>query len=297
VIRGILEASLDVIDQETKRFKSQQIQASMRTCHDLINRLVEDILKEAHEVTTSTVTTDLLFALALGLRKGWLTSVPDQAVIESIAVLTLAQLDADASLRARAETVWALGELSSVGGYLISDSVKAKVKRLLGESELLPFDLTQNFSTVDSVPREDFSILLQLQSGFEHLGLSDTCISSRVAGILSHVSTKPEFADSSICVYFIWWLAQSESPVHPLLNEWAKTCINRADSLTDNERWMASTGLAHVMEIARRRDDDLIKILSETEISQLQYCVRKDVLNRPKRASVSWRKGDHRHFI
>ena len=88
-----------------------------------------------------------------------------------------------------------------------------------------------------------------------------------------------ESSDGQSAAALIWWMALSGDVTEEVLIGAMRTCVNKAESLSENDRWIAATGLEHIR-----------KSRPPWWCEQLEFCVKNDTINRPASASVAWRR-------
>ena len=292
VVRAVLDASLDLVDAETRRFRSRQVREAIAASTQVLQTLVTDILSDDTSKLTRHDSVRLVYSLAFAHDRGILPATRDGRLrgFADQAIEWCMSVQPGLGVPTKAETVWAIGTFVSAG--VVSGDVRDRVRRIVTAQDLMGFQIGRNFSNVSIADPATFVALLQLQSGFRKLGLDSSALFSLIGDTLSDASTNPQCQNGTVAAQCIWWSARVADPASPLLADWTRTCMNRVDSLSENERWIASTGLHELL----KRNDSL-EALSEESIRQLNYCVSNDVLNRPQRAAVAWRSGGDKQFI
>lgn len=300
ILRYFLHAGIDIADAEFSRFKK----STWTQARILTDTLVKEFIAECflHNELKETESINFIHSVSLALCKGWsLPACLDSRSerLDRMVDSALKQINRS-SLEQRGELVWGLGVLVK---YDLADPGRFDriVKRSLVQAELVPFQTTRNFTNIALASKESFVALEQLRQGFENL---EICKNSSVFPFLQNTievaSSDESCRDAAIACSLLWWYSVSESRVNRLVVEWVRTCVDKVDQLSENERWIASNGLRHLVSLERNtcsNDDVFLVNLSESEKNHLIFCVDQDVFNKQKRNTVSWRKGGDKQFI
>lgn len=190
-----------------------------------------------------------IYIRRLARRQGW--AIDD---VESTGSAII--LEHGAPLDERARYSWAMSQTDR------QETNKNTLQRLL-----CPIDLV-------GIGSDEIRRLMQLYDGYQtHLPGSP---------MLEVITACIEKFASSPCsaAHAIWWFAIINHPIDRHTIQWAQLCANRADSLTENERWMATTGIEHLMNMgkASTESEDGLRL---TRILAL--------LKRPKRSDIAWK--------
>jgi hypothetical protein len=284
VLRSFLHACIDITDPEFKKFKVKTLTKARLATDTFVKDFVASIYADENPVFSK----DFIYCLSLALSKGW--SLPecfdlphlklDQLIDNAIMNLIYSPIDT------RGEVVWSLGVLAKYG-LLDPSRVQSAVRRSVVETDLIPFQLDRNYTNIPSATKDGFVTILQLWEGMKNLQLE----TSHLEDLMTKISS---FRDSEIACHLIWWSALSDSTIHPFLVNCVKTCLDCVDSLDENQRWMVSNGLRHLLTLEKSSGNC---VLSVSEMDIINFCVDRNVFEKQKRAAVSWRHGGDKQFI
>jgi hypothetical protein len=242
IARLYIEAALDVIDANARRFKAGDISECVTVSHNLLNQLFSIIY--ARNISTDEIPS-LLFTLSVAVSKGWIQGPGMISLVQYSKKAVDYLLHNDTDLSVRIETLWAISRLVKLG-LLDRESVdQLPVRRLISSNDLLRYRIGENFTCVDFAPAGSFHHLLQLEEAFTVLDLRESSIAQLVKEIIRSGSQR----DALVAVDYIWWCALAECEVHPDLCEWVKACTG----LSENDRWRCVNGASHIVEITKRR--------------------------------------------
>jgi hypothetical protein len=247
-LQALLESSLDVVDSETKRFRSAQIRECITDSHSVITVLLSTILSRDLSPEESV---KFMYLGAIAQSKGWFDFGEQEAPLSDILDACLKHLRTNyVDFSTRSKTLWAVGRLKTLGRVAVSDEGQAFLRRSVIPQELLRFDVTSNFTIVQPANASEFHHLLQLEEACTHLGFTDTLLSNELGTVIDKMTK--ENRDPRIETDLIWWCAQSESGVHKFLADWMTTCVSHMKLLSENDRWKCVNGFSHVVDIAKR---------------------------------------------
>lgn len=270
LLEVLLPSGLDVIDGESKRFRGSQVGECIQAAHELINILVEGISGEL----SGEDTTRFLICLALADSKGWIDSARCSTDVQCLLPKSIQYLSSGRAGHVRTcETLWAVGRLAESGSIRLDDADKRIMRRLISETDLLPFRSPLGFSNIEPAEPSTFHTLLQLDEAFPKLGLSDSSLVRSTQAILLDLSST--LGDHTVPIDLIWWSARAECGIHPLLLHWVSLCMGRIDRMTQRERWICKNGVAHIVEISKRKNGSDWTSLSEASKLKLRFFIHK----------------------
>jgi hypothetical protein len=260
MIQLYLNASLDVIDANSRRYKTVQIRECVTATHTLMNELFSVISKRQLLIAEIP---KFLFVASIAASKDWSDPIGfslSEASNKAIGFL----LGTDANHSIRIETIWAISRLVKLGLVEQACLDIVPLRRLISPNELQRYELGNNFTCLEVAPVNSFHHLLQLEEAFTTLDLRETSVGKLLGTIMESITP----TNSLIMVDFIWWCAMAECDVHPRLSEWAKAGTG---GLSENDRWKFVNGISHIVEISKRRGT-----VSSDKLEQLEYFIRNN---------------------
>jgi hypothetical protein len=270
LLEVLLASGLDVIDGEAKRFRGNQVAQCIQSVHGLINTLVSGISRELSDEETVR----FLICFAVAHSKGWIDSELISKELQIFVPQSVRYLSSGgAGYRRTCETLWAIGRLVESGVLSVDDAMRGIMRRGISESDLLPYRSSLGFSNIDPPEPSSFHILLQLDEAFPKLGLSDSSVARSVQVILQELSCSSE--NTTAPIDFIWWSAKAECGIHPLLVEWVSVCMANIDRMSRKERWICTNGVAHIVEISKRRNGPDWQSLADSQKMKLRFFIQK----------------------
>lgn len=268
VLHSYMDASVDVVDSETKRFKSTQLRECITETHALISKLMAEVLSRDLAPAESM---KLFYLIAKGHSKGWLETQSADYKLQNMLLDTANYLKtAEVDFPSRCQTLWAVGRLTSMEQITVPENIRTILRRSIAPTEFVRFDISSNYTAVQPASKCEFPHLLQLEEFLTILDFSDTILGKELESVIEKVSL--ENIDPTIAANFIWWSAQSESGIHNFLTDWMTTCASHMNLLSENDRWKAVNGFAHIIEISNR--NGTIKELSEDQRARVNYLIR-----------------------
>ena len=278
ILENFLNAGIDICDPECKRFKAKSLSKARIVTDTLVKEFVSDCFFDSDNCPTT-----FLYCISLALCKGW--SLPNSldhasARLDDIVNSAILNQQDSPHICHRAQLVWSLGTLAKYS--LIDPSgIARSVKRMLVETDLVPFQIGRNFINVAMASKDSFVILEQFRDGFKNLQIAEPPFLEETIKSISS-------CDFSIACNLIWWSAISDSRISRSLVVWTKTCLDKVDLLNENQRWKVSNGLRQLASLEERiaklhTGEQPFSQISETERAQLYFCLEKDIFNKPKR--------------
>jgi hypothetical protein len=264
--RAFLEARLDIADADTTRFRSRQVVKSVDVAGEVIRQLVKDIIVDCMKSTPAQAC-DAIYVIALSATRYGVSGLINIESLASNAVDYAMALPVGESLQVKAEVTWGLSVLAD--HHLVSPQTATRNKRIVSYGDLVRF---RGGIRISRACTDDLKHLLQIESGLYRYN-KDSGIYRTVNEIVSDLSGSSE--NGPMAAQCIWWYAVADEPRPDHLAAWVRTCMNKRDSMADNERWMASNGL---------------KFLTTKGIKsrEIEYCLKHDFIN--SRSSVSRRR-------
>jgi hypothetical protein len=285
-ISALITASLHIVSRDTRRYRGQQANEALEAEEEAVRRLVSNIFDNLNQLN-GIEKSYFLFLLAIAIQREY-PNLPDCS-IETLN--RIATDSAPVAVEDRMRLVWALGVLEPSLGD--KDHIRMRIRRLIGERDI---------AQCPSI-RE----LVMLESGMQSLNMTGFTLYPRLKTSLDSLSQNPNNTSGRAAADALWWQASSESPVHPLLPSWLRTCVSRLDSLSSQDKWKAKTAMEHLVESARQSTargsesgsrtrlailrSSSFTALSAIDRNQILFCVENDVLSRPDSRSISYRRG------
>jgi hypothetical protein len=257
LMRCFLGANLRVAHSETKRYRSRQVAECINIERLLVDRFFDQILTS--DKIPGRIACEVVYVYGLVSSRAELEhpSLSDRlAMIREEAIQYILDLDVGEAILLKAETLWGL---SIMGQH-------EPLRRVVTESEILTFDVSKNRAT----PRtSEFRALLQLRSGLSRAGLSESSLYQAVNKMIADATC--DASKISVIAEWIWWSSMVQENAEEL-SPWAKICVSRRDSLTENEKWMVTAALSSF----HANDPDMESYI--------------EAINRPRRSSIGWRR-------
>ncbi len=258
ITRALLEASLHAPSADERRFRKEQIEEAHAVTRDVVSAYLDKV--------KSPTPVEACYIRALASRQGW---IKDREYVFSPLDhhdLSFTSLR-DSGFGVRSEYAWAVSQSSNLKSGV-------DVKRLFDlSSDVGPFHFDVPLVCQEKASGSDIRHLLQLYSSYKLL-LPDSLALMEIEKCVDALACQSMAANA------LWWSATINQPMNLRVLQWAKICANRADSLTENERWMAITGLDHLVRINRNG-------LSETQRAQINPTL--SLLRSPKRSDIAWK--------
>jgi hypothetical protein len=225
-------------------------------------RLVEDWM-ERFVSDDSIKFDDLLFLIAMAKQQGWISRIPEN--LRDISHQTILRLVPNLSFHKRADLAWAVSVLEG----------SIPVEKFFMLSDFLPYQY--HSTSLEQAPRQDAYRLTQI---YDACMASSGTVQEMVMDILVPLSSDRHVSCPVNAAHSLWWRAMSGGRLDSLGVNFMLICMNKSDTLSDRDRWISRNALRYLKPAPE---------LDERSRSQWEFCLKNDILGRPKRSSVSWR--------
>jgi hypothetical protein len=240
-------------DDDAQRIMRSFLEAGLHIVPEDTKRFKRRQVTDTRRVTSGIVRMALpydesLFCAALARRQGWFDRPP---------VTHESAPDPTSPFHVRAEYLWARAVMGS--------PIPSLARWINPVQDFAPY-------RIGSAKPGDIRSLLQVSEASRAMscesGIARDC-SDLIASLTS---------DHNMATESIWWLAVSKSPFPELTLPCARTCANRSDLLSENQKWVAVNGLRSLIQTGS------ISPPMKADLEQLVNIIRL-----PKRSDLAWK--------
>ena len=255
--RSYTEAGLHVVSPEARRWKKNQVREAQEITKDIVPQLV---VRGSESSETDPI--EYTYVAAIGCEQG----LVDRKSVSIDSVITNGfdkiRNSEDIPISTRAEFAWAVSRL---GGH-------DRISKLFTMRDIQLYEYYKNLVSMPLVTRREWYRVIQLLDATQNSSIQEMVTTS-----LQDKST----VCGTMASHVLWWRAISGGTFDSVSAQCMQVCMDKADSMSETDKWKARSSLMFF---------GTNPTTTATHLEKLQFCNRNDILGRPKRSAVAWRR-------
>ena len=265
LVRSYTEAGLHVVSPEVNRHKKNQVREAQNIARSIIPRLIQ-----RGEESSDSDPIESVYVTAMC----WEQGLVDRSSLRTDTVIKrgfdmIRERD-DIPIATRAEFAWGASRVA--GGHGNMTLPQKDIQKLYTLHDLRLFEYYKNLVSMPLATRRDWFRVVQLLEATGQNTIHEIVMKS-----LEDKST----VCGSMASQVLWWRAISGGRFDSISAQCMQVCMDKVDSMPDVDKWKARSSLVYY---------GTKSVPTDRLSDQLQFCNTNDLLGRPKRAAVAWRR-------